>query len=223
MADEDLIEPPLIVCGNTEMLGDGQVLSLKLQTNRPLVLVRDALPGFDQEVIWEWLRTAYSRWTAVCDLVPRRILDLAEAGAADVVNFVTVADLGGGGVLADQQLPYPGGNVLRMRINSRIKWKPTDGQMSGGVDPIRTLCHEIGHFLGHQHWPAGAPAELMEPTVSQTIISPQPTEAKVAASWFGPPTPSSPTPVPPPTADDILVKFERPILVKEVLFKRVGG
>lgn len=175
-----------MLCGCTEQLGDGTP-ALKLPTNRPLVIVRDALPGHSQDEIWSWIEEAYRRWTEVCDFVPRRIT-AGQEKPGDFVNLITVADLGGGGVLADQELPYSGGSVLRMRINSRINWVRTDGQMQGGIDPVRTLCHEIGHFQGHQHWPVGAPAELMEPTVSQTIIRPQPTEAKVSASWFGPPT-----------------------------------
>jgi hypothetical protein len=218
-----LIVPPLPRCDNPEQLGDGTTMMLKLQTNRPLVYVKDPLPGYGVDVIWEWLRTAYARWTSVCDLEPRRILSPAEATPADVVNYVTVANLGGGGVLADQQLPFPGGTVLRMRINSVIKWVPTDGPMQGGIDPVRTLCHEIGHFLGFQHYPTSDPRDLMEPTIHNNVVGPQTSESKVAVGWFGPPKPTTPGPtVPGGGADDILVKFERPILVREVLFKRVS-
>jgi hypothetical protein len=92
-------------------------------------------------------------------------------------------------------LPYAGGRIYRMRINKRIKWKATDGNFAPGtVDPIRTLCHETGHFQGHQHWPQGAPPELMEPYVSQVVIGPQPTEARVSAGWFGPPVAAPPPP-----------------------------
>lgn len=173
------------LCGVEEQLGDGSP-SLKLGTNRPFVLVRDALPTATVDEIWDWLKEAHARWSAVCDWKATRIMDTSEAQAGSFVQLVTVADLGGGGVLADQVLPYAGGGVLRMRLNSRITWRPTDGPMQGGVDPVRTICHEIGHFMGHAHWPTGAPPELMEPYISQTILSPQPTEAKVSAGWFGP-------------------------------------
>lgn len=184
-------EPPsgamLGVCGCAEMFGDGTP-ALKLQTNRPLVFVRDALPGFSQDDIWGWLKEGHSRWKNVCDWGVRRIMDLSEAANTDYVQLVTVADLGDAGVLADQMLPYTGGRILRMRINSRISWLATDGLMSSGtVDPIRTLCHETGHFMGHSHWPAGAPLELMEPYIQQEITRPQQTEGKVSAMWFGKP------------------------------------
>ena len=180
------------VCGVVEQLGDGSP-SLKLPTNRPLVLIQDALPNHSKDEIWSWMKEAHARWGAACDWQARRISDPAEISPNDYVNLITVADLGGSGVLADQMLPYASGQILRMRINSRISWRATDGPMqSGTIDPIRTLCHEIGHFQGHVHWPEGAPPELMEPRVSQTIIGPQPTEGKVSAGWFGQPhTPSN--------------------------------
>lgn len=185
------------LCGCVEQFGDGTP-ALKLATNRPLVLVRDALPDHSRDEIWAWMQEAHARWSAVCDWQAKRIHDLSEAGPNDIVQLVTVADLGGrtngGQVLADQVMPYAGGRVLRMRINSRVKWVRTDGPMHDGVDPARTLCHESGHFQGHSHWQVGAPPELMEPTVSQAIIRPQPTEAKVSAGWFGPPVAH---PVPP--------------------------
>lgn len=183
------------------MLGDGTP-ALKLPTNRPLVLVRDPLPGWDRDAIWGWLDEAYNRrWGAVCDLRARRIFDLAEAGPADVVNLVTVADLGGGGVLADQMLPYTNARVLVMRINSRIKFVPTDGQMaSGTIDPVRMITHEGGHFLGFQHLSTALPRDLMEPYILQEVIRPQAAEAKTALGWFGPPVTLPPVPPTDPCA-----------------------
>ena len=179
-------------CGNPETLGDGSP-ALKLATNRPKVLIRDALPGYTRDDIWGWLKEAHARWASVCDWQATRIHDLTEMGPNDYVQLVTVADLGSSGVLADQMLPYSGGQVLLNRINSRIRWKPTDGPMqSGTVDPIRTETHETGHFMGHAHWPVGAPPELMEPTISQTVLGPQPTEARVSSGWFGEPVPVTP-------------------------------
>ena len=179
-------------CGNPETLGDGSP-ALKLQTNRPKVLIRDALPGYTQNDIWGWLNEAHARWSSVCDWKATRIYDLTEMGPSDYVQLVTVADLGSGGVLADQMLPYTGGQILTNRINSRIRWKSTDGPMqSGTVDPIRTETHEIGHFQGHAHWPVGAPPELMEPTISNTVLRPQPTESRVSVGWFGEPLPIAP-------------------------------
>ena len=192
--------PQRFFCGCIQQLGDGSP-SLKLPTNRPYVLIRDELPGWSKDDIWSWLKEGHQRWGEVCDWRAQRINDLSEAGGSGIVQLVTVEDLGGGGVLADMQLPYPNARILRMRINSRIKWKPTDGKMAAGtIDPIRTLEHETGHFMGHMHFPEGAPAELMEPFISQSIIRPQPTEAAVSARWFGQPT-TPPPPAPPPTPD----------------------
>lgn len=192
---------PGFACGNGETFGDGTP-ALKLQTNRPLVFVRDALPDHAQDEIWSWMKEGHARWGAVCDWQARRIMDLSEAGPNDYVQLVTVADLGGGGILADQMLPYTGGRILRMRINSRVSWKATDGPMpSGTIDPVRTLEHETGHFMGHAHFPTGAPPELMEPYIQQGIIRPQPTEGRVSAAWFGPPVAVPPVPPTPPPSD----------------------
>jgi hypothetical protein len=193
-----------MLCGNPEALGDGTP-ALKLPTNRPLVYVQSAPPGQTLDAVWMWLREAHARWSEVCDWKATRVMDLSDAGQGEYVQLVQAADLGGGGVLADQVLPYNGGRVLRMRLNSRVRWRPTDLSMSGGaIDPIRTICHEIGHFQGMSHFPVGAPAELMEPSVSNTIIRPQPTEARVAAGWFGQPRPVEPDePTPPPNPDRV--------------------
>jgi hypothetical protein len=196
---------PSYRCACPEQLGDGTP-SLKLPTNRPLVFVRDSLRDYSQDKIWNWVEDACARWTSVSDIRVERIMDPSDAGPNDVLLLITVADLGGGGVLADQQLPYVGGRVLRMRINSRINWKPTKGRMAAGtVDPLRVICHELGHAWGMVHFPVGAPAELMEPTVSNEIESPQPTEGRLAADWFGPPVekpkpPTAPVPTPIPGA-----------------------
>ena len=189
-------------CGVGEMFGDGTP-ALQLPTKRPMVLIQDALPSASKDVIWDWYRAAAQRWEAVCGLMFRRISDLSEANDGDVVNLVTVADLGGGGILADQMLPYRGGQMLRMRINRRIRWEATDGSMMGGtIDPIRTICHEIGHFIGLSHFPLSPPPELLEPTISHTIIRPQAVEIRIVAGWFGPPQEPTPPPVPPTDPTD---------------------
>ncbi len=197
----------LMVCGCIEQFGDGAP-ALKVGTNRPLVLIQGSMNGITQDEVWAWLREAHARWGSVCDWQATRIRDIQEAAQDSVIQLVTFADLGAGGVLADQVLPYQGGQVLRMRINVRINWRATDGQMSAGtVDPIRTICHETGHFQGHTHLPQGAPLELMEPIIQQAIIAPQPTEAQMSAYWFGKPQ-SQPPPTPQPPGSPHTLVFQ---------------
>lgn len=189
----------VLLCGVREALGDGSP-SLKLGSNRPLVLIQDALPSHGRDEIWSWLEEAHNRWGKVCDWKAERIMDITDLGPNDYVQLVTVADLGTQGVLADQMLPYTGGRILKMRINYRVNWKRTDGPMpQGTVDPVRTLTHETGHFMGMQHYPTSPPKDLMEPYILQDIIGPQTAEGKMAAGWFGEPTVVPPPPPPGPT------------------------
>ena len=83
--------------------------------------------------------------------------------------------------------------------------------LGGTIDPVRTICHETGHFQGHQHWPSGAPPELMEPVITQTTIGPQPTEGKVSAGWFGAPVVEQP-PGPQPGGNQILLDLVRRVV-----------
>lgn len=199
-------------CGNTEAYrtrSEAMAAEVKLQTNRPLYLIKEPLPGKSRDETAELYERAFKRW-GKADIKTRRITDQAEAGPNDVVNLITAADLGGGGVLADQMLPNGSEKILQMRMNTRIKWMVTDSAMSDGIDPVRVFCHEQGHFLGHEHWPKGPPAELMEPFISDDIIAPQPTEVAVTIGWFGktgepdPPPPPPPQPKPCGTINDCL-------------------
>lgn len=186
-----------MLCGCPEMLGDGSAM-YKLPSNRFAFLVRDALPAYTRDEIAAWNFKALARWASVADIEGRRIFSMSELRDGEILNEITVADLGTNGTLADQQLPQPGVFIYRMRINSRIKWIETDGIMQPGTaDPVRTIGHEDGHFLGFQHFPTSLPKEWMEPRILQDVIGPQPTEAKIAVDWFGPPKPANqPTPSP---------------------------
>lgn len=199
-----------MLCGVREMIGDGSA-AVKLQTNRPLVYIADAPPGVTRESLTASYLEAFERWTRVANVETRLITDLAEAGPSDVLNYVTT-HAHAGQVLADQQLPNGSSNRLVMRVSTRVNWS--------SVDLRAVLAHEIGHFLGHLHWPSGAPPELMEPVLS-SITHPQPTEARVTAGWFGPPKVNpTPTPVPPlpPVPDDCCIRWRQH---KQAIYARI--
>lgn len=192
----------------------------RLGTKRPLVYIQDALPGWTKEATGNAYMEAAARWTAGADIAWTLITDMAQAGPSNIVNKITVADLGTGGVLADQVLPNGSGRILPMRMNTRISWVKTDGPMPNGkVDVLRVFAHEIGHFIGHEHWPRGAPAELMEPFISDAIIKPQATELAVTVNWFGAPVPvpgPTPTPTPTPKPGNCCFRFKQGTLTARI-------
>lgn len=176
----------------------GEVPSYRLQTKTPRYWIEQQLPGVNLAAA---LRAAADRWTAVCDVT------FVSAVAPDECDLlVTVANLGGsGGVLADCELPAPGYRPQRMRVDASEAWAIFDGPhgpRGNQVDLVRVLTHELGHFLGLEHFDPSPPAELMEPSYSATVIAPQLAEAKFVRNWYGPPkqTPVAPLPTTPTPA-----------------------
>jgi hypothetical protein len=181
----------------------GELPAYRLQTKRPRFWIANQLPGID---LARAIQTAGDRWSAVCDI------EFAPAASAnDCDLLVTVANLGGrGGVLADCELPNPGYRPQRMRIDASEIWACFDsprGPNGNETDLLRVLTHELGHFLGLEHFDPSPPPELMEPTYSATVIVPQLAEAKFVRNWFGAPKqpqPPVPSPQPPGTGGVIL-------------------
>jgi hypothetical protein len=170
-------------CRNAEQFGDGTVAALKLHTNRPTWYLRDELPWMSRAELEAVIQAAADRWTDVCDFKA-----VKAANEASALWVFTVARMDGpGGTLADAQLPGGGGKQI-CRID--VAENALRGQL------VTILCHEIGHLMGLQHFPANPPPELMEPRLG-TITHPQPTEAGLVVQWYGQPIKNNPQPLPP--------------------------
>lgn len=167
-----------VYCGVAAMFGDGSGTP-KLPTNRPTFRYDGGpIGGFSVADIEQLLLDSFNGeggWDDWADV----LLDKHTNPKTNPTNIVILHDLGTGGVLADQQLPF-GNPPYRMRINNRVNWNQ--------LLLTKTLRHEHGHFIGLSHWPTGAPKELMEPAISE-IVNVQPTEGMFAAKLYGEPKP----------------------------------
>jgi hypothetical protein len=154
----------------------------KLPTNRPTFRYDGgALGNFSAADVEDILLESFNGkggWADWCDLK----LSKHPNPKTDPTNVVILYDLGGGGILADQELPF-GPPPYRMRINSRVLWKE--------LMLLKTLRHENGHFISLSHFPSGGPKELMEPSLSE-IVDVQPTEGMFAAKLYGEPKATAP-------------------------------
>ncbi len=188
-----------MLCGCREQFGDGSAL-MALPKNRFVYVVETNLERNSRDDVASWIDEAITRWRdADIDIGGERIGHINDAKQDDIVLRIISKDLGGDGVIADQELPSRGKRIYQMRWNTRLTFVATDRSMrSGTIDPLRSGTHELGHFWGSHHFPVGSPDELMEPRITQHIIAPQPTETKLVQGWFGrrpqqPGTPSAPT------------------------------
>lgn len=175
-------------CGCRAQFGDGTP-TYKLSNQRPTFYVKDAPPGFTRDQWIGFCMEAFGRWSAVCDVVWTPTND---SNAAQFLIFTHQFD-GPSGILADCEFPMPGGGQQQMRIDPSERWTTQ-------IDPLRVLCHEMGHGIGLQHFdPNVPPPELMNPIYSQTIDHPQSGEVSYVQKLYGLPqtvTPTTPPAIP---------------------------
>jgi autotransporter-associated beta strand protein len=139
-------EVPLVADGNPR---DAQAAAISLDMLQPVVT------------------EAAARWAAT-GLTPAQAAALASAQ-------VTVADLGGAylgladpatnAVRIDDDAARFGWSVVRGPWSRGSHWTTDDGQrVTGGVDLLRVVMHELGHLLGYEH--SADEHDLMAPVLS---------------------------------------------------------
>lgn len=169
-------------CACTEAFGDGSQ-QVKLPSNLVTFRVDGALPGITVPQLEDACLQAWQRWAAVIGIK----VDKHPNPKTDPTQYVVPAQMdGSSGVLADQELPYRGGN-LRMRLDFSERWHIGDDPPAGKINLLAVLCHEDGHCLGFQHiQPEGDP-DLMNPVYDRKIFVPQDDDISYGRKLYGPP------------------------------------
>lgn len=143
------------------------------------------------------IQQAFDRWTAVANVRGR------EARPDETPSLIITTQRldGPQGVLADCELPGP--QVQRMRLDTSERWVIVTGPNVpvSQIDLLRVLTHELGHFWGIGHI---GPGNLMAPTYSTRIESPQSGDIREMQERYGPPVPQQP-PTPPPPGQPITI------------------
>lgn len=151
--------------------------------------VQSPLPGVLLEAFRGVVRQAFASWASVCGLA------FAEAapGSADILIATGPID-GPSGTLAWSELPPS--RPVHQRYDTSERWSIDGSPERSEIELLAVACHEIGHALGLQHAPQGAP-DLMAPFYSASIFTPRPGDIARIQALYGPPA-AAPVPPPPP-------------------------
>ncbi len=136
---------------------------------------------------------AWQRWQRVVGIR----VDKHANPKTDPTQFVITTKLdGSSGVLADQELPYGRGAMLRMRVDASERWTISDNPGQGMLNLLAVLCHEDGHCLGMQHIPVDRTPDLMNPMYRRELYLPQPDDISYGVKLYGPPVVETPPAAP---------------------------
>lgn len=173
---------------------------------------RGDLPGISRDDMRRAFQIAFDRWSAVCDIRASHIGDSSQA--ADIVIDTGRID-GPSGTLAYSELPCGSQDrQLKQKYDTSEPWVIADNVPSYRIDLGRVATHEVGHVIGVPHIGSG---NLMAPTYSTRIHSPQAGDIQEAQARYGPPR-VQPPPVDPgdgdPDAEFIWVKIPKSFVVR---------
>lgn len=157
------------------------------------------IKGLSRDQVQQGITEALNRWAKVCGIHPR----FTPGNASARIKVGSRSIDGPMGVLAESELPC--GNVQQCRqwYDSGEGWALFDGQ-GNGIDFIRVATHELGHALGMNHIGGG---NLLAPTYSRTIWTPQAGDISEMQARYGPPASS------PPPNDEIIVRIKGGVTV----------
>lgn len=156
--------------------------------------VTKGLTRASRDTVRAQLQESFDAWGDVADVAGE---EARSEDTADLLVEIHIIDRAGG-VLADQQLPGP--RVQIMRLDDSEKWVVQAGVSiaRGVIDLGRVIKHEQGHYWGMGHAPQDS-ANLMAPIYSTSTWLPTGSwEREWMLREYGAPKPRPPRPVPMP-------------------------
>lgn len=190
--EDHILEPR--VCGLPDVMPIGTNVCKWPDGNITWDIVAE-IKGLTRLQVQEGITEAMNRWKKVCGIRPQ-----FTPGNPDARIKVGSRSIDGPmGVLAESELPC--GNVRQCRqwYDNGDPWALFDGAGNGNlIDFVRVATHELGHAFGMNHIGGG---NLLAPTYSRTIWTPQAGDIQEMQARYGPPDL-----VPPPTDFVIRVK-----------------
>ena len=155
--------------------------------------VTGSLPGVAAQDFRDCAARAFAQWQEV---TPLTFAPAAPGAGPDVVLTTGRID-GPYGVLAWSELPDGSDRQLTQKYDSSERYVIAERPAQGRIDLLAVMAHEIGHALGLDHAPAGAP-DLMAPTYRPGLRTLQPGDVQRVQALYGKPSPPPPAPGPAP-------------------------
>lgn len=157
--------------------------------------ITDLVPGMTEAELRRACGWGLAQWAKVCGVRPREVTDASQAKILVTCRRID----GGGGVLAECELPQQGSRRVRLWLDVGETWS-TEIPSLRAIILADVLWHEFGHALGINHAPQGS-ANVMAPVYNPAVKSAGSFDISESQRRYGRPVvepPTSPQPVPTP-------------------------